>query len=169
MDIVARPCYQLPLLGKVNAIELYADDKLLAQCEITGTGKSAGKFALVRTDNMQTLTIQFKDRLREAFEIIDNIENCRWTCEFPKSDTWISFARPMNIQSAKHSGELSNQGLILLDDKCIGRIGETSKYPFGRRRTKIEVKDETYINLLMSIGLIKVLQYKVYRIQDRGI
>jgi hypothetical protein len=168
MDIVARPFYKLPLIGKLKSIELYANDKLLAQCEVAGQGKSLDNFVLVRTDTVDQVIIKFKDKLREEFEIIDNIENCRWTCEFPKSDSWISLAKPMTIKSEKHLGEFSNGGLIYLDDKCIGRIGETSKYLFGRRLTKMEVKDDTYINLLMSICLVKILQDKVYKIHDWG-
>lgn len=168
MDIIARPFYQIPLIGKVTAIKLYTNDTLLAQCQVTRQQKSSGEFELVRTDTGGQLIIKFKDKLREDFEIIDYIENCRWTCESPKSDTWISFAKPMTIKSEKLFGEFSTGGLIFLNDKCIGRIGEMSKYPFGRKLTRMEVKDETYINLLMSISLVKSLQDKVYKIHDWG-
>lgn len=168
MDIIAKPFYKLPLIGKVKSIELYSNDKLLAQCEVTEQGKSLGKFVLVRTDTMESVVIKFKDKLREEYEMIDTIENCRWTFEFPKSYTWFSLAKPMTIKSGKLLGELSNEGLIYLEDKCIGRIGETSKLLFGQRLTRMEVKDETYINLLMSISLVKSLQDKVYKIHDWG-
>ena len=167
MDIVARPFYKIPLLGKVKSIDLYSNDKLLAHCEVTGQGRSSGKFEL-RTSATDPVIVKFKDELREEFEVVDNIEKCCWTCEFPKSETWVSLAKPMTIKSEKNLGEFSNGGLIYLDDKCIGRIGETSKYLFRRTLTKMEVKDETYINLLMSISLVKVLQDKVYKIHDWG-
>lgn len=169
MDIVAKPCYTLPLIGAVKYVALYTNSTLLAQCNVTREGKSLGEFELVRSKTIGQIIVKFKDKLRQEFEVIDNIEKCRWTCEFAKSHAWISFSPvPMTIRSEKLFGEFSTGGLILLDHKCIGRIGETSTHLFGRRFIKMEVKDEAYINLLMSISLVKVLQHKVYRLQDSG-
>jgi len=107
------------------------------------------------------VTVKFKDKLREEFEIVDNIEKYHCACAFSKSDS-------MTIKSENFSGEFFNHGLIYLSDKCIGRLIKKSQSLFGLGHTSIEVKDETYFNLLVSITLATILQDKVYRIRDWG-